>query len=71
MLIKKLLLLLLKVILIFKLAQINFKKLGLKNIEIINSSFDQILSGINNKFDLIFFDGNHSKEATLKYFKWV
>ena len=57
---------------ICKLAQINFKKLGLKNIEIINSSFDEILPQVlTNKFDLIFFDGNHSKEATLKYFKWA
>jgi predicted O-methyltransferase YrrM len=57
---------------IFKLAQINFKKLGLKNIKIINSSFDEILPKVlKNKFDLIFFDGNHSKEATLKYFYWA
>ena len=57
---------------ICKLAQINFKKLGLKNIKIINSSFDEILPQVlTNKFDLIFFDGNHSKEATLKYFKWA
>ena len=55
-----------------KLAQRNFKKLGLKNIKIINSSFDETLPKIlKNKFDLIFFDGNHSKEATLKYFNWA
>mgnify|MGYP001157411018 FL=1 len=56
---------------IYKLAHANFKKLGLKNIKIINSSFDEILPKLlKNKFDLIFFDGNHSKEATLKYFNW-
>ena len=57
---------------IYRLAQINFKKLGLKNIKIINSSFDEILPQVfKNKFDFIFFDGNHSKEATLKYFNWA
>ena len=26
---------------------------------------------LKNKYDLIFFDGNHSKDATLKYFNWA
>jgi len=57
---------------IFNMAKSNFKKLGLKNVNIINSSFDKILPTIlKNKFDLIFFDGNHSKKATLKYFNWA
>ena len=54
------------------LAQKNFKTLKLKNIELINQPFDQIIPQLlKNKFDLIFFDGNHSKEATLRYFYWL
>ncbi len=54
------------------LAQKNFNTLKLKNIELINQPFDQIIPQLlKNKFDLIFFDGNHSKEATLRYFYWL
>ena len=57
---------------VFSLAQKNFKTLKLKNIELINQPFDQIIPQLlKNKFDLIFFDGNHSKEATLRYFYWL
>ena len=57
---------------ICKWAQKNFDKLKLNNIHLINNSFDEILPDILKKnFDLIFFDGNHSKEATLKYFYWA
>ena len=57
---------------ICKWAQKNFNKLKLNNIHLINNSFDEILPDIFKKnFDLIFFDGNHSKEATLKYFYWA
>lgn len=55
-----------------RLAQKNFNTLKLKNIELINQPFDQIIPQLlKNKFDLIFFDGNHSKEATLRYFYWL
>src|SRR5690606_94020 len=35
-------------------------------------NFDNVLPGIlkeNSSFDLIFFDGNHTEEATLEYFE--
>jgi predicted O-methyltransferase YrrM len=55
-----------------KLAQKNFNTLKLKNVELINKSFDEIIPLLlKNQFDLIFFDGNHSKEATLRYFYWL
>ena len=48
----------------------NFKKFNLLNINMVIGNFDNILPGVlkNNTFDFIFFDGNHQKEATLKYF---
>ncbi|GAA4883909.1 class I SAM-dependent methyltransferase [Flaviramulus aquimarinus] len=41
-----------------------------KNTTIINGNFnDEIKKLSANHYDLIFFDGNHQKEATLNYFK--
>jgi len=50
-----------------------FSKAGLNNIELITGNFDDTLPGIINsldKVDLMFVDGNHQKDATLKYFEW-
>jgi len=50
--------------------QFGFFKLG--NIKLINSDFDEALkqSGIRNStYELIYIDGDHKKEATLKYFQ--
>ncbi|MCF6212490.1 MAG: class I SAM-dependent methyltransferase [Flavobacteriaceae bacterium] len=46
------------------------KNLNYTNIEFITNKFDDVLPMItqNNTFDLIYFDGNHQKEATLNYF---
>ncbi len=68
-----------------KIAEHQFKKYDLDNIQLINTDFDTAISQQistknhtqqtrNNKqktsnYDLIFFDGNHKKEATLKYFE--
>ena len=51
-------------------AKENFKKINLQNINLVIGNFDNTLPGVlkNNTYDLIFFDGNHQKEATLKYF---
>lgn len=54
-----------------KIAKINFDKLGIKNIELINKQFNdfliQNLSVLDN-VDFVYFDGNHTEEATIKYF---
>ena len=51
-------------------AKMNFKKHQLKNINAIDGNFnDEIEKLTSNKYDLIFFDGNHQKEATLNYFE--
>jgi len=50
-----------------------FTKAGLNNIELITGNFDDILPGIINSLpqvDFVFVDGNHQKDATLKYFEW-
>lgn len=54
-----------------KIAIENFQKNGLNDFEIVNENFEEFLGKLetNQKFDLIFFDGNHQKEATLGYFK--
>lgn len=56
-----------------KVAQINFDKLGCKNIHLVNQQFDTFLPEYLktvSSLDFVFFDGNHTKEATLRYFNW-
>jgi predicted O-methyltransferase YrrM len=53
------------------LARQNFVEAGLNNINILEGSFDEILTEFpyhNVKPGLIFIDGNHRKEAVIKYF---
>lgn len=53
-------------------AKETFSSLGLKNIDVITGSFEETLDNTltgHRSFDLIFFDGNHRKEPTLKYFQ--
>ena len=47
-----------------------FSQNHLNNIELVVGNFNETLSDIlkNRQFDLIYFDGNHQKEATLNYF---
>lgn len=54
-----------------KIAQELFQKFNLKNIQLTIGNFNDTLPnlGINNQFDLVYFDGNHQKKATLRYFK--
>lgn len=55
-----------------KIALQNFESLQLKNIHSIEGNFDaelpKVLKEVNTA-DLVFFDGNHRKEATLRYFE--
>ncbi len=49
----------------------NFSRLGLGNIEEMCGNFDDLLLGLLgrvNTVDFVFFDGNHRKDATLRYF---
>jgi predicted O-methyltransferase YrrM len=54
-----------------KIASENFKEIGLLNVEKIAGNFDDHFPRlIEEHFDagLVFIDGNHTKEATLRYF---
>lgn len=57
---------------IAKIAEDNFKRLNLKNINLIIGNFDNVLKKIcedKQKFDLIFIDGNHRELPTINYFE--
>lgn len=46
-----------------------FKQEQLTNIKVLTGDFSDVIETLTeNTFDLIFFDGNHQKDATLKYF---
>ncbi|WP_298237016.1 class I SAM-dependent methyltransferase [uncultured Algibacter sp.] len=47
-----------------------FHKFKLNNIHLINGDFSNEIKALNSsRYDFIFFDGNHQKEATLYYFE--
>lgn len=47
-----------------------FEKFSFKNIDVYTGEFTKTLSTLKfeNSLDMVYFDGNHQKEATLKYF---
>jgi predicted O-methyltransferase YrrM len=50
-----------------------FRQAGETHIEQVTGNFDDTLPDVIkklNKLDFVFVDGNHQKEATLKYFEW-
>lgn len=56
------------------IAQNNFDRLGLKNINLIEGNFNETLTELLTKIkkiDFAFVDGNHRKEPTLQYFDWM
>jgi len=57
---------------IASVAQANFDSAGFKNIQLINDDFDAVLDRLVDEqktFDLLYIDGNHSYDATVRYFK--
>ncbi len=54
-----------------KIAKEQFRKFDLNNINVIIGDFKSTLPKAleNKKYDLIYFDGNHQKEATIHYFE--
>lgn len=53
-------------------AREGFSRLGRKNIELVEGGFETTLPGVLDglkKVDMVFFDGNHTYEATNEYFK--
>lgn len=53
------------------IAQATFKSLGISNVSVTNSTFDEFFESLTptQKFDLIFIDGAHTYEATIKNFE--
>lgn len=53
-----------------KVAQKQLRSFGIKNVSVEVGMFEQILPRLvtNQKYDLVLFDGNHTKEATWSYF---
>ena len=54
-------------------AKETFKQAGLNRVELITGNFDDTLPGVISnvdRLDFVFVDGNHQKDATLKYFEW-
>lgn len=55
---------------ISKFTEDTFKQLDINTVEVLNGSFSKIIQNLkHNTYDLIFFDGNHQKEATIAYFE--
>lgn len=57
---------------IAELATHHFNQLGLENVEVVTGNFDQTLLPALEKLgrpDMVFIDGNHRKEPTLRYFQ--
>ena len=53
-----------------KVAQNTLRTYNLQNCKVINTTFDTYLNTLTNeKFDLIYIDGHHSKQPTLRYFE--
>ncbi len=55
-----------------ELAQRNFDSLGLTNIRVVQGNIDETLSLVLNELgtlDFVFFDANHTYEATMRYFE--
>jgi predicted O-methyltransferase YrrM len=55
------------------MARETFEQAGFKAIELITGNFDNNLPEVIknlNRLDFVFVDGNHQKDATLKYFEW-
>jgi predicted O-methyltransferase YrrM len=53
-------------------CQLQLQKFNINNVECINTKFEDYLKTYNLKpttHNLIYFDGNHSKKATLEYFE--
>ncbi|MCB2221056.1 MAG: class I SAM-dependent methyltransferase [Bacteroidetes bacterium] len=57
---------------ISQIAQLNFHKLNLKNIDLITGTFEDQIPGLLEKIgktQFVFIDGNHRKKPTLHYFE--
>lgn len=55
---------------ITKFTSSYLKQSGVSNVNVLNGTFNEVIPQLtDNRFDIIFFDGHHGKEATLDYFQ--
>ena len=56
-----------------EIAERNFNTLGLVNISLIRGNFDETLSSLLQQIqpDVVFIDGNHRYEPTIRYFRQI
>ena len=55
---------------ISKFTEDNFHKYHISNVRVINGDFSDSLKSLqSNRYDLVYVDGNHQKEATINYFE--
>jgi predicted O-methyltransferase YrrM len=50
-----------------------FERAGARDINVITGNFDDTLGGVIDgldKLDFVYIDGNHQKDATIRYFEW-
>ncbi|MDN5285956.1 MAG: SAM-dependent methyltransferase [Mucilaginibacter sp.] len=55
------------------IARETFEQAGFREVELITGNFDSNLPAVIKslyQLDFVFVDGNHQKDATLKYFEW-
>lgn len=52
-----------------RIAEVAFNNFDLTNIELKTGKFEEVLKNYQQKIDLAYIDGNHSKEATLENFE--
>lgn len=51
-------------------AKKQFQEFGIKNVDSVCNQFENYFQNLDTeKFDFIYFDGNHTKQATLSYFE--
>lgn len=56
-----------------RIAGETFNQAGIDGVHLLTGNFDDTLPGVINdlkQVDFVFVDGNHQKDATLKYFEW-
>ncbi|WP_374950573.1 O-methyltransferase [Mucilaginibacter sp.] len=50
-----------------------FRRSGLHDIDVVVGNFDDTLKGVldsQEKLDFVYIDGNHQRDATIRYFEW-
>ncbi len=58
----------------FNFTKSQFEKLDVKNVEFVNSTFDEVFDTNmlqDRRYELIYIDGNHNSKSVIKYFDYI